>query len=211
MKGRVLSIRVHLALLALLVLTPQIVLGGYLAYRNASETQASVENSTSALARTVSGAVDRELVGVVGVLQGLSTASSLHRKDFAEFSSRATAAFRTSKASGVALRDAAGTILVNTNAAPGAPLPPSNPALREFDKEVIASGRAASLRRAPGPPESIARPRKQRWRSAWGSLPIGTDLAWNFCAIHDGRGRGQLPIWRCLPACGRPLSLRSFV
>jgi hypothetical protein len=104
----VLPVRWHLVMLALFVLTPQIILGGYLAHRNSAETQASVESATNALARTITESVDREFAGVIGVLQGLATSPALRRRDFAEFYPQVDAAFKGRKASGVAIRDALG-------------------------------------------------------------------------------------------------------
>ncbi len=136
------SIRWHLVMLALCVLAPQILLGGYLAYRNADEIRTSIEGSTNELARRLSDTVDREIVGLIGVLQGLATSSSLQRKDFQAFYPEVAKAFIGTRATGVAVRNISGDLLVNTNSPLGASLPPSNPVLRQFDREVIESRRA---------------------------------------------------------------------
>jgi two-component sensor histidine kinase len=128
----------HLALLAALVLAPQIVLGGYLALRTADDLRAATESAAVALAGTLAQNIEREIATVSATLKGLASSSEIEQQDWTAFRHRAKAAFDGARSAGVAVRNIEGRLLFNSNALPDAPLPPSNPVLREFDKRVLA-------------------------------------------------------------------------
>jgi two-component sensor histidine kinase len=108
--SRVLSIRAYLALLALAVLLPLLLLAGVLIWRGADAETARIEQVIAATARGALTALTREIVGLEETAQALETSPSLAEGDLAAFQRQIT---DLGRAQGVAivLRDAAGNLL----------------------------------------------------------------------------------------------------
>ena len=123
----------HLLVLSLTVLVPQVILGGYFAWRHTSEYKQTLENVAVILAKERSAALDRELEGMIGTLQALATSPFIESGDMLGFREQVNRVLRF-RGSAIILRDKTGQQYLNTFLAPGDPLPIST------DLELLAAG-----------------------------------------------------------------------
>ncbi len=119
---RSLSIRALLAIFALAIVGPTLILSGLLAWRFAEQEQRRAEEGLRELARGVMVALDRDLIGIENALQGLSTSRLLKRGELETFYREASEA-RAFSGTNVLVRDLAGRQLLNTRMPFGTPLP----------------------------------------------------------------------------------------
>jgi len=127
----------HLLVLSLTILLPQVLLGGYLAWRHTSEHRLALEHVAVVLAKERAAALDRELEGTIGTLQALATSPLIDRGDMLGFREQVLRVLRF-RGSAVILRDRTGQQHLNTFVDPGDPLPIStDPELRAADTKVF--------------------------------------------------------------------------
>ncbi len=132
----------HLVILSLMVLLPQVLLGGATAWRYSNDQRESVERSAVAIARDRGAILDREIEGMIGALQALATSPLIDSQDFDSFTVQASQIVRL-RGTAIAMRDRDGQQLVNTLGVPGKPLPRSaDPALLASDKIIFETGEA---------------------------------------------------------------------
>ncbi len=129
---RSLSIRALLAIFALAIVGPTLILSGLLAWRFAEQEQRRAEEGLRELARGVMVALDRDLIGIENALQSLSTSRLLKRGELATFYREASEA-RAFSGTNVLVRDLTGRQLLNTRMPFGTPLP-----VLETDTDRIA-------------------------------------------------------------------------
>ena len=117
-----LTIRGYLVLLTLAILLPVLVFSSILYFRYYNSEQARIEAELLNDARQLALTVDRDLAGLLNILQTLTTTGRLAESDFAGFYQQAQ---RVNAMVGVhiLLRERSGQQLANTRAAWGTPLP----------------------------------------------------------------------------------------
>jgi len=119
---RSLSIRALLAIFALAIVGPTLLLTALLAWRFAEQEQNRAEAGLRELAHSVMATLDRDIIGVENALQSLSTSRLLKRGDLATFYREASEA-KAFSGTDIVVRDAAGQQLLDTRAPFGTPLP----------------------------------------------------------------------------------------
>lgn len=130
--------RTYLSLLVLIVLIPQIALGGLIAYKYAQDARKSVEESTVRIAATYSDALDRYLEGAAAAIQTLATSSEINDLKALDARARQLVPFR---GTAVSMRDKTGQQLLNTIVPFGTELPrTASDVVREADARVYATG-----------------------------------------------------------------------
>lgn len=138
---RPLSVRSHLLIIAAFLLIPVLILVGVLAAVYLSSERARLEQEAVATAVQTATVIDRELAGLIRILDTLATAPSLASGDLRAFYEHATKAL-ISHDLFVALIDANdGQRLLHTRAPFGAPLPKAAVSLPEVTRIVRESGR----------------------------------------------------------------------
>jgi signal transduction histidine kinase len=121
---RPLSLRSHLALVVLGAVLPGALITGGIVWRTLESNRAILEHRLTDAARVDADALDREFNGHMRVLHTLAESPSLDTRDFAAFreEARRAVAVETGWAA-VILLTPDGQQLVNTDLAPGEPLP----------------------------------------------------------------------------------------
>lgn len=122
--ARTFLLRWHLVLLVVGSLLPIVLFAVVVVSRLASQEQAASERRVLLAARTLAGAVDREVGSTVRTLQALATSGSLEQEDFKTFYSETQRVVQTQPTwLGVILLTPDGRQLVNTRLPFGSPLP----------------------------------------------------------------------------------------
>lgn len=116
------SVRRHLTVLVAGILLPAFLFAGLVANLYAQRERARLQGAVTDLSRGILHAIDLEITGLENALQALSTSQALRRGDFESFAAQALAA-KGFNGIDVVARDPTGQQVVNTRAAPGAPLP----------------------------------------------------------------------------------------
>ncbi|MBV9076665.1 MAG: PAS domain S-box protein [Methylobacteriaceae bacterium] len=136
-----LSTRTRLVILVAAVLLPVVLFAGALLWRYSVAERDRQQADALELAQRVSGAIDREINGLVAALEALATSPALQEGGrLSDFDQQARAVLRT-RGSFVAMRDRTGQQVVNTSRPFGVPLPvASDPVLIATDREVFDKG-----------------------------------------------------------------------
>ena len=129
----------HLLVLSLTILLPQVLLGGYLAWRYTSEQRVTLERAAVTIVRERVGSLDRELEGVIGALQALATSPLIDQGDFGRLREQADQLL-SYRGTAVVMRDREGRHMINTLQPSGAPpLTSTDPDLLANDAVIFAT------------------------------------------------------------------------
>lgn len=131
------SVRRHLALFTVALIVPILLLLAFVLYRFADGERLRLERDASEIAQSIAVAIDRELTGLFGALDVLSTSANLSRGDFESFHRQAARILEDQDIATV-LYDLDGQQLVNARVPWGEALPKSD--LR-LDQKSLERGR----------------------------------------------------------------------
>ncbi len=120
---------------------PLLLLGVYVGFRLYDAQSVEVRNQLLRDARTLSAAVDREIIGEIETMQGLANSPSLVQGDLANFQRQAEAVLTLRNIGAVLLLDLSGQQLVNTRLLYGSRLPRSSDL--ELLRRVTSDGKPA--------------------------------------------------------------------
>jgi PAS domain S-box-containing protein len=123
-----LSIRIHLAMLIVLVALPSLVICVILLLTFAKDRRLEAENRTIQLATDLAADISSELERSITILRTLSTASSIGEGDFADFNEQARRALESEKRA-IILVSQTGELLADTSAQSSQPRGAYAPAL----------------------------------------------------------------------------------
>ncbi len=121
------------------IIGPLLLFGAYAGFRIADVQLRQVRENLTIEARTLSGNVDREIVGEIERLQALAASLSLRQGDLAEFQRQAEAALGLPESGSIVLIDRNMQQLVNTRVGFGQPLPKA--AFPEPIAKCLATGK----------------------------------------------------------------------
>jgi two-component sensor histidine kinase len=131
--------RVHLMVLILIVLIPQLGLGGLIAFKYANDARNSVEESTRRLAANFSDNLERFLEGALASIQTLAKAADPQDLKALDILARQLVPLR---GTAISMRDKSGQQLLNTVVPFGTPLPrTASDAVHEADARALETGR----------------------------------------------------------------------
>lgn len=138
----------YLAIYALAVAAPILVLSGIALHKNVAAERERLEQQSLQIVRLLKSDVDRELSSVILALQTLAASPSLDRGDLAAFHNFASKLVREGSDLYIVLSDLSGQPLVDTRVQWGGALPASESASTEFrnvvrTKEPYVSGLAS--------------------------------------------------------------------
>ena len=138
------SIRQCLMAFGVALVLPGLVFAAILLWRYASAERSRYEEEALGTAQRITGAVDRELVGIQSAAQALATSSSLLEGNFEAFHRQAQMTLRSWSQEepadyAVVVRDITGQQVANTRLTWGLPLPKG--ANLPIDQQVIATKR----------------------------------------------------------------------
>ena len=141
-RRRALSTRARLVLLVTAVLVPVVAFASLLLWQFAATERVRHQAEALELSQRVSAAIDRELDGLTGALEALTTSPALQvGGDLAVFDAQARALLRR-RGSFVTMRDRTGKQIINTGRPFGSPLPDwDDPVVLTADRQVFETGR----------------------------------------------------------------------
>ncbi|WP_298953216.1 PAS domain S-box protein [uncultured Methylobacterium sp.] len=146
LRQRGLSTQVYLVALAVALIGPGLIFTGILLARYAALDRVRFEQDARENVRGLSLTVDRDLAGLISVLQTLATSPHLRDGQFGAFEQQARAV-KADLGLGLSLRRPDGTQLVNTVLPPGTPLPQTP---EPIDAELLAGRRPLVTGARPG-------------------------------------------------------------
>ncbi len=146
LRQRGLSTQVYLVALAVALIGPGLIFTGILLARYAALDRVRFEQDARENVRGLSLTVDRDLAGLISVLQTLATSPHLRDGQFGAFEQQARAV-KADLGLGLSLRRPDGTQLVNTVLPQGTPLPQ---APEPTDAELLAGRRPLVTGARPG-------------------------------------------------------------
>jgi two-component sensor histidine kinase len=140
-RRRSFSIKWHVAIVGLLVVTPLLLVEAILLQRIAESERDTLERSATSLAREVRDSIDRELQAGTSALLALATSPYLETGNYEAFHRQAQRVAETFPGSVIGLRNAAGALLAVTVVPWGTPLAATtlDPVLKEADERAIAT------------------------------------------------------------------------
>jgi signal transduction histidine kinase len=187
-RGTLFSVRTHVVVLILVIVTPLLAFSAALVLRAALNEQDVMANTVRERTRAAAATLDHELGSLRSRMLMLAGSSLLQEGDVAAFT-RAAADMAAAAGAGIVLTDLSGQELVNTLARPGDPLPAS--------PDPAASRRIAST----GEPEVSSLTRDP----ATGEMYIAIDVP----VLHAGRLAHvlSLNLARLLPRMAADLNL----
>jgi PAS domain S-box-containing protein len=128
-----------LVMLGCAIVAPLLLYGAYAGFRFTAGQLHDVREDLAIEARTLSGNIDRYILGELDRLQALAASPSLRRGDFAEFQQQAEASLTLRQSGSIVLIDRNLRQLVNTRQPYGKTLPDT--AIPEIAKKVLATGK----------------------------------------------------------------------
>jgi hypothetical protein len=139
-RRRSFSIKWHVAIVGLLVVTPLLLTEAILLQRIAKSERDTLEQSATSLAREVRDTLDRELQAGKAALLALATSPYLETGNYEAFHRQAQRVAETFPGSLIGLRNADGALLAVTVVPWGTPLAATlDPVLKEADERAIAT------------------------------------------------------------------------
>lgn len=142
------SVRRRLLLMAASLVAPAIIFMGFLIQAEYRESRERYEDQLVAMTRALSLATDRQIAQGQATLQALAVSPSLQKEDFAQFEVQARGAV-AGKPGWIVLLDGQSRQLLNTLAAPGAPLPTGGVTAATWRE--LRAGRTVVSNLTPGP------------------------------------------------------------
>jgi len=139
-RRRSFSIKWHVAIVGLLVVTPLLLVEAILLQRIAKSERDTLEQSATSLAREVRDTLDRELQAGKSALLALGTSPYLETGNYEAFHRQAQRVAETFPGSVIGLRNADGALLAVTVVPWGTPLAATlDPVLKEADEKAVAT------------------------------------------------------------------------
>ncbi|KAA2236209.1 PAS domain-containing protein [Salinarimonas soli] len=131
----------QLTAVGLALVIPTLVFVGVLLWHYAAAERARVEEEARSAARSLQVAVDREIVGIEGMLEALATSPSLAAGDLPTFYRQARQLFDRTGIH-ISLRNTQGVIVLTTRVPYGGTIEASH-LLRDADREVLRTGKTS--------------------------------------------------------------------
>ncbi|WP_369678883.1 PAS domain S-box protein [Sinorhizobium medicae] len=130
---------------------PVLLFASFTAWTHVRAEQARAVEAAQSAAQELSAAIDRELAGPRLVMEALATSEELRRGDLQAFHRTATAVADALGLTIVVRAPGQQRQLVNTSVPWGTPLPLPNPAIAEFDQQVLQAKRPVVTNIIVGP------------------------------------------------------------